>query len=225
MNQRHGGFNISPPFWSSFISFRFLHSVSSLGDKNFVRFILGKWWTGLFLRPAVAEIKHVMPVQLPLGKYRPVKFLVPSNTALNLLSNVGQDTSLWKRVGRVGFEHVLYSVLIAYSFRNRGLKASIEKKLQSGRRLDVYVEGKEKTGIEIELSTFNIEEKIQGIEELDRLVILVKDEQAFHDFVRYLRENPNDKVTVARVIEFLRENSIRNSAGTSGTNTPGAEST
>ena len=167
----------------------------------------------------LAEIKYVMPVQLPLGKYRPVKFLVPSNTALNLLSNVGQNASLWRRVGRVGFEHVLYSVLIAYSFRNRGLNASIEKELQSGRRLDVYVEGKEKTGIEIELSTFNIEEKIQGTEELDRLVILVKDEQAFHDFVRYLRENPNSKVRVARVIEFLRENSIRNSPGKYDTNT------
>jgi len=173
----------------------------------------------------LAEIKYLMPVQLALGNFRPVKFLVPSNDALNLLSNVGHDTSLWRRVGRVGFEHSLYSVLIAYSFRKRGLKASIEKKLQSGRRLDVYIEGREKTGVEIELSTCNIEEKIRGIEELDRLVILVKDEQVFHDFVKYLGDNPNEKVRVARVIEFLRENSIRNSHGTSGTNIVEAEQT
>jgi hypothetical protein len=127
----------------------------------------------------------------------------------------------------VGFEHSLYQVLIAYSLRKKGYEATIEKKLASGRRLDVYCnDGKKKTGIEIELTTANIDEKVEGIEELDGLVILVRDEESLRDALAFLEEHPAiNKVTVQRIGEFLRENSTKNSRGTLGTNTFGAEQT
>jgi hypothetical protein len=172
------------------------------------------------------ELKQLAsPIEVPLGNFRPVKSLIPTTAALNLLSNVGHDTTLWKRIGNVGFEHCLLQVLISYTFRNRGLRTTIEKVLPSGRRVDVYVEGREVVGIEIELTTTNIEEKIRGIDSLDRLILLVKDEQVFHNFVAFLRNAPNEKVRVARVIEFLRENSIGNSRGTGGTNPASTEQT
>jgi DNA helicase HerA-like ATPase len=169
----------------------------------------------------------VAPLPIPLGRFRPVKFLVPTSEALNLLGNVGHDTSLWKKIGHVGFEHSLYQVLIAYSLRKKGYEATIEKKLASGRRLDVYCnDGKKKTGIEIEITTANINEKVEGIEELDGLVILVRDEKGLRDGLAFLNGHPAiNKVTVQRITEFLRENSTKNSPGTLGTNTFGAEQT
>jgi len=169
----------------------------------------------------------VAPLPIPLGRFRPVKFLVPTDQALGLLGNVGHDTSLWKKIGHVGFEHSLYQVLIAYSLRKKGYEATIEKKLASGRRLDVYCsDGRKKTGIEIEITTANIPEKVEGIEELDGLIILVRDEKGLRDGLAFLNGHPAiNKVTVQRINEFLRENSTKNSRGTLGTNTFGAEQT
>ena len=149
---------------------------------------------------------------MALGSFRPVKFLILTNEALNLLHNVGHDTSLWKKIGNVGFEHSLYQVLIAYSFRKKGYEATIEKKLASERRLDVYCyDGERKTGIEIELTTTNIEEKVEGIDELDSLVILVKDDESLRDGLTFLRARPAiKKVTIQKVSEFLRENNTSN---------------
>jgi hypothetical protein len=169
----------------------------------------------------------VAALPISLGRFRPIKFLVPSDQALGLLSNIGHDTSLWRKIGHVGFEHSLYQVLIAYSLRKKGYEATIEKKLASGRRVDVYCcDGRKKTGIEIELTTANIDGKVEGIEELDELVILMRDEEGLRDALVFLKEHPAiNKVTVQKASEFLRENSTRNSRGTSGTNPFGVEQT
>ena len=143
-----------------------------------------------------------------LNHFRPVRFLILTNEALNLLANVGHDTSLWKRIGNVGFEHLLYQVLIAASFRKKGHNATIEKKLASGRRLDVYChDGKTRTGIEIELTTANYEEKTQGIEEIDELIIIVKDDQSLQEANQFLKTHPAaNTISVKKITEFLREN-------------------
>jgi hypothetical protein len=167
----------------------------------------------------------VVPVSVPLGRFRPVRFLVPTSEALSLLANVGHDISLWKKIGNVGFEHSLYQVLIAYSFRRRGFETTIEKTLASGRRVDVFIDGKLKIGIEIELTTGNLEEKLRGIDELDRLVLLVKAEQVLQEYQNELSNRHADKVTVSRVIEFLRENSTGNRLGTTGINAFSSEQT
>jgi hypothetical protein len=173
-------------------------------------------FSGRRIEAAIQELasRHlIVSLDIPLGRFRPVKFLLPTDDALNLLRDFGYDTNLWKKIGNVGFEHSLYQVLIAYSFRKKGYEATIEKKLASGRRLDVYCnDGRRKTGIEIELTTSNFEEKVEGIDELDNLVILVKDEESLRAGVRFLQARPAiKKVTIQRVSEFLRENSTRNS--------------
>jgi hypothetical protein len=172
--------------------------------------------SGRRIESAIQELANrhlIVSLEIPLGRFRPVKFLLPTDDALNLLRDFGYDSSLWKKIGNVGFEHSLYQVLIAYSFRKKGYEATIEKKLASGRRLDVYCyDGKSKTGIEIELTTTNIEEKVEGIDELDSLVILVKDDESLRDGVMFLNARPAiEKVTVQKISEFLRENSTRNS--------------
>jgi hypothetical protein len=173
-------------------------------------------FSGRRIEAAIQELagRHLMvSLDIPLGRFRPVKFLLPTDDALNLLRDFGYDTNLWKKIGNVGFEHSLYQVLIAYSLRKKGYEATIEKKVASGRRLDVYCnDGKKKIGIEIELTTTNIEEKVEGIDELDSLVILVKDEESLRDGVMFLKARPAiEKVTIQRVSDFLRENSTRNS--------------
>jgi hypothetical protein len=173
-------------------------------------------FSGRRIEAAIQELagRHLMvSLDIPLGRFRPVKFLLPTDDAVNLLRDFGYDTNLWKKIGNVGFEHSLYQVLIAYSLRRKGYEATIEKKLASGRRLDVYCnDGKRKIGIEIELTTTNIEEKVEGIDELDSLVILVKDNESLRAGVRFLQARPAiKKVTIQRVSEFLRENSTRNS--------------
>lgn len=171
--------------------------------------------SGRRIESAIQELadRHLIAsADIPLGRFRPVKFLLPTDDALQLLRSFGYDTSLWKKIGNVGFEHSLYQVLIAYSLRKRGYEATIERKLASGRRLDIYCyDGKRKTGIEIELTTTNIEEKVEGIDELDSLVILVKDEESLRDGVMFLKARPAiKKVRVQKVSEFLRENSTSN---------------
>jgi hypothetical protein len=171
--------------------------------------------SGRSVETAIEELidrQLIVTLPISLGRFRPVKFLMPTNDALNLLGNVGHDTSLWKKIGNVGFEHSLYQVLIAYSLRKMGYEATIEKKLASGRRLDVYCDnGKEKTGIEIELTTTDIEGKLEGIEKLDSLIILVKDDQSLQDALMFLKGRPaTQRVTVQKVKEFLRENSTMN---------------
>jgi len=175
----------------------------------------------------LAEQKLIASLAIPLGRFRPVKFLIPTDEAQNLLANVGHDVSLWKKIGHVGFEHSLYQVLLAYAFRKKGCEAVIEKRLQSGRRLDLLVvDRSRKIGIEIELTTTDVEAKLEGIEELDELVILVKDEKTLQDGLNVLKTHPaNKKIIVKKASEFLSENSTKNSPGTSGTNSPRAEQT
>jgi hypothetical protein len=172
-------------------------------------------FSGRKIEAAVQELsaRHlIVTKQVPFESFTRVKFLNPTDDALNLLSAFGHDTSLWKKIGNVGYDHSILQVHIAYSFRKKGYEATIEKKLPSGRRLDVYYnDGKRKTGIEIELTTANYEEKIKGIDELDSLVILVKDEESLRDGLMFLRARPAmKKVTVQKVSDFLREHSTGN---------------
>jgi hypothetical protein len=174
-------------------------------------------FSGRRIEQAIQELtdRHLVTgTDVRLGSFRPVRFLMLTENALKLLHSFGYDTSLWKKIGNTGFLHSLYQVLIAYSFRRKGYEATIEKKLASGRRLDVYCyDGNKKIGIEIELTTTNIEEKVEGIEEIDELVILVKDDEGLRDGVHFLQARPAvKKVRIQKVNEFLRENSTNNSA-------------
>jgi hypothetical protein len=173
------------------------------------------------------ERKLVVAIDIPLGRFRPVKFLVLTDEALNLLSNVGHDVSLHRKIGRVGFEHSLIQVLVAYSFRKKGWQAHIEKEIVEGRRLDVLIQKNgTKVGVEIELTTADLESKIIGIEKLDKLVFLVKDEASKNSFQAEIAKlKCKDKIEVFPVKDFLASIDYRISRGTHGTKPPDTEQT
>jgi len=119
----------------------------------------------------------VEEVGVVLGSHRPVKFLVISGPGLEYLRNTGRQTGLWDYIGHVSFEHRLYQVLVAYSFRNAGHQAYVEKDLGDGRRLDILVVRDErKIGIEVELNpNIDLRKILKSMKDLDELEILCKD--------------------------------------------------
>jgi len=175
----------------------------------------------------LAERKLTAAMDIPLGRFRPVKFLILTDEALNLLANVKHDVSLWKKIGNVGFEHSLYQVLVAYAFRKKGWEAGIEKEIMKGRRLDVLIQQNgTKVGVEIELTTADIENKVMGIEKLDRLVFLVKDEQTKTSFQeRITKLACREKIEVFLARNFLANIDYRISHGTHGTKSANTEQT
>jgi hypothetical protein len=124
----------------------------------------------------------VKEVDVVLGTYRPVRFLVIADLGLHYLRSHGTKTKLWDYVGHVSFEHRLYQVLIAYNFRKRGHQAFIEKDIGEGRILDVLVVNNEKkVGIEIELnSDIDLRKILKSMKELDELIILCRDQDTLN---------------------------------------------
>jgi hypothetical protein len=166
----------------------------------------------------LAERKLTVAMDIPLGRFRPTKFLILTDEALNLLSNVKHDVSLHRKIGRVGFEHSLYQVLVAYAFRKKGWDAQIEKDMD-GKRLDVLIQNNgTKIGIEVELTTADLENKVTGIEKLDKLVFLVRDRQVKTDFQRRIAGLAcRNKIEVFEVRNFLASIDYRIDHGTHGT--------
>lgn len=149
----------------------------------------------------------IKEVEVKLGKRRPTKFLVPTTTAIRLLEEQEHNTWLWKTIGRQGFEHQLYSVLIAYAYKRLGHPVFIEKTLPNERRVDVLVCRGVKTAIEVELGPFVLEDEIKALQCVDELIILVKDEgilseSCFH--LRQLSQEIQTKVKTFQIDEFLQ---------------------
>jgi len=119
----------------------------------------------------------VEEVEVVLGRYRPVKFLVLTSQGIKYLKHIEQETGLWDYIGHLSFEHRLYQVLIAYSFRNAGHQAFIEKDFGDGRRLDVLIiHDKKKIGVEVELNpNIDLRKILKTLRELDKLLIVCKD--------------------------------------------------
>lgn len=119
----------------------------------------------------------IRQIEISLTGKRPTSFLVLTKEAFQILESKGINTALWKHVGNVGFEHLLYQVLIRWQFKKFGYDAHIEAKL-NGRRIDVLAEKDgEKIGVEVELNTnANLRDKLDGIEGLDKLYIVTRKE-------------------------------------------------
>ena len=116
----------------------------------------------------------VMQVEIPLTGRRPTAFLVLTRKALKFLRSRGVETKLWNYIGNVGFEHLLYQVLVRWEFKKLGYDAHIEAKLPSGRRIDVLaVKGDRRIGVEVELNAnVDLKAKLKVAEELDALYIV-----------------------------------------------------
>jgi len=163
--------------------------------------------SGRRLESAKEEIiskRLVKEVSIALSVHRPAKFLVLTDIGLSYLKNAGQDVSLWQKVGNVGFEHMLYQVLIAYSLKNSGWQAFIEKDVGSGRRVDVLaVKDGKRIGIEVELGSVNLEEEISCLDQLDELAILVADYQTTLRTASEIQRLGKQKVWVCQISKFL----------------------
>jgi len=166
--------------------------------------------------------KLVKEVSIALGSGRPVKFLVPTKLGLSYLKNVEQKTNLWEYIGNVGFEHRLYQVLIAYSFKNAGSQAFIEKDLGNGRRLDVLVlSDDKKIGIEVELNpSIDLRKILKSMKQLDELIIVCKDKSALNkiretiDRVVYPSLRKKMKIIlIDKYLNGLRRNNRRDKKG------------
>ncbi len=144
-------------------------------------------------------------VKVSIGK-TVITFLVPTGKALILLKSLGENVELWKSIGRVGFEHRLYQVLIAYILKKLGYQTAIEKTLDSV-RLDVLaVNGKEKLGIEVELDRdVNVENKLKALKELDQLIIACKDQAVMESVRSKLNPTIPSKVRLYLVSHYLSE--------------------
>lgn len=141
-------------------------------------------------------------VEIPLTSRRPTSFLVLTSKALQILEAKGFDTGLWKHVGNVGFEHMLYQVLIRWQFKKLGYNAHVEVSL-NGRRIDVLaVKDGRKVGVEVELNAkISLREKLKVANELDELYI-VTSKKLFHE-IRERLELPQSRVRLYSIDKFL----------------------
>jgi len=124
------------------------------------------------------EKELVKEVDVVLGSYRPVKYLIPTSFALSTLEELGHDTRFWSHIlhSGGGFEHRLHIVFIRNLALGAGYKVQIEKALSNGKRVDLLLHrGEKRIGVEIQLKGNRIEDKADGIEELDELVLVVRD--------------------------------------------------
>lgn len=163
-------------------------------------------WRGDGAKNELLKKELVKEVSIPLGNQRPSKFLVLTNLALNLLRNVGHDVGLWMHVGRMGFEHQLYLVLIGYSFKNKGYQVTIEKTL-GNRRVDIYIEDGKKVAIEIELGAYNLNEELKVLQFADEIIILTKESTGeIEQKMQQLSADVKSRVRIQHVIDYLRDN-------------------
>jgi len=151
--------------------------------------------------------KLVNEVEVPLGGFRPVKFLALTPLAIGMLKAIHRDVRLWKHTGHMGFRHQLYLVLIAYSLEKRGWVVSREKSLGNGRRVDIYaVKGGHTMAVEVELGEFDRGVELSALDEVDEILIVTESrsngvEQGGRvkmrcavDFLAELRSNSNNSI-------------------------------
>jgi hypothetical protein len=146
--------------------------------------------------------KLIRELPIPLGG-RPQKFHALTEPALTILDMKDADTRLWRHIGHMGYVHQLYTTLIAYVFKRVGYKTSIEKTLSNGRRIDILtIIDEKRVGIEVELGiAVDIQTKLQALDEIDELLILIGKETAIHD--SQLVNQPHN-MKIANVHDYLR---------------------
>jgi hypothetical protein len=120
----------------------------------------------------------VEQVDISLSGRRPTSFLALTDRAFQLLEAKGLDVNIWRHAGNVGFEHLLYQVLIRWELKKLGYDAHIEVEISKGRRIDVLaIKDSRRIGVEIELNaSIDLKQKLSGIEGLDELYIVTRKE-------------------------------------------------
>ncbi|MDW8034029.1 MAG: DUF87 domain-containing protein [Nitrososphaerota archaeon] len=115
----------------------------------------------------------IVQVEISLSRRRPTSFLVLTASALSFLEARGIETKAWQYIGHVGFEHMLYAVLIKSSMQKLGYMAALEVSLGQ-RRIDVLAErNARKLAFEVELdASKDLHAKLDIAESVDVLYIV-----------------------------------------------------
>lgn len=153
--------------------------------------------------------KLATEVEVALGGYRPVKFIVLTPYGIDVLRSMDCDVRLWKHTGHMGFRHQLYLVLIAYSLEKCGWAVRREKALANGRRVDIYAVKDDRTmAVEVELGDFDPGAELKALEEVDEIVIVTEGQAK--DI------GASDRVRVCRASDFLAGLRSNNNSNTFG---------
>ena len=125
----------------------------------------------------LTQKKLVEEHEVPIGSFRPVKYLVPTASGREFLKSKGQKTGHWKAVGHMGFDHMLYQKLIAFYLSKMDQSVTIEKDLGNGRRVDIFaIIDDKRVGIEItQNSNVDVWQLLKAQQNLDELVIVCRD--------------------------------------------------
>lgn len=128
--------------------------------------------------------------EIPIGSFRPVKYLVPTASGREFLKNKGLKTGHWKAVGHVGFDHMLYQKLIAFYLKELDHSFVLEKDLGNGRRVDVFsIIDDKRVGIEItQNSNVDVWQLLKAQQNLDELVIVCKDRNVLEKLEERIRK-------------------------------------
>jgi hypothetical protein len=119
----------------------------------------------------------VKEVEVVLGSYRPVKYLIPTSYALSLLERLGHETSFWSHIlhSGGGFEHRLHIVFIRNLALRAGYSVQVEKALPNGKRVDILLSKNGRMiGVEVQLNGLRVGEKVDVAQQLDELIIVVR---------------------------------------------------
>lgn len=150
----------------------------------------------------------VHEVSIPLGRGRPVLLLAPSEEALKMVADVGHNVGLLKHVGNIGWEHAFLVVLVKYALTNSGYNVQTEK-IIGNRRVDIFAEQDgHRIGVEVEITTEDVESKLNGLENVDELIILARDIKKVNEMrARFEETHPElrSKVSFRELGKFLRE--------------------
>lgn len=125
--------------------------------------------------------------KFPVRVHDRIHFAITAN-GLDVMKTVGkspQRIGYWKWItGVPGYEHRYWQNVLRVKHRMLGWSGRLEYNLKDGRRVDLLEQRDDgfRKGIEIELSTKDVENKIRILSdrEVDELVLLYKDETLLH---------------------------------------------
>ncbi len=159
-----------------------------------------------------------------LGKSRPTKFLVPTDSGLQFLRTMGENADTWQFLGRMSFEHKLLQWLSAWAMKEAGYEVFREWDIGDGRRLDVCAsrDGR-RIGVEVQLNA-NLDSRklLASLAKVDEIAIITNGNRVREDLdfqvnkILYPEIRPRVRIELAR--DFLeRWKKVRHiDSGTNG---------
>jgi len=159
-----------------------------------------------------------------LGKARPTKFLVPTDSGLQFLRTMGENADTWQFLGRMSFEHKLLQWLSTWAMKEAGYEAFREWDIGDGRRLDVCAskDGR-RIGVEVQLNAnLDSSKLLASLAKVDEIAIITNGNRVREDLdfqvnkILYPEIRPRVRIELAR--DFLeRWKKVRHiDSGTNG---------